>query len=217
MEQCERKVFGLIGVGGHAREVMSMAKGSLRAQGFTDVYFVQTKPEHFVVNGYPVISEEEFISLNGEKRFNIGIGDSKIREAIAKRMHQHKIEPLSLFAESATIYDENEIGQGAIFSTQTTVTSNIKIGAFFHANMHSYVAHDCVIGDFVTFAPGVHCNGNIVIGDHAYIGAGAVMRQGTPGKPLIIGAGALVGMGAVVTKNVAPNSIVIGSPARPKI
>ena len=45
------------------------------------------------------------------------------------------------------------------------------------------------IGDYVTFAPGVRCNGNVHIGDHAYVGAGAIIRQGKPGEPLRIGAG----------------------------
>jgi acyl-[acyl carrier protein]--UDP-N-acetylglucosamine O-acyltransferase len=34
-----------------------------------------------------------------------------------------------------------------------TLTSNITIGKHFQANLYSYVEHDCVIGDFVTFAP----------------------------------------------------------------
>jgi acetyltransferase-like isoleucine patch superfamily enzyme len=71
-----------------------------------------------------------------------------------------------------------------------------------------------VIGDYVTFAPRVHCNGNVHIEDHAYIGTGAILRQGTPDKPLIIGRGAVVGMGAVVTKDVAPNTVVVGNPAK---
>ena len=72
-----------------------------------------------------------------------------------------------------------------------------------------------MIGDFVTFAPGVMCNGNVHIDDHAYIGTGAILKQGTPDKPLRIGRGAVVGMGAVVTKDVAPGETVIGNPARP--
>ena len=95
-----------------------------------------------------------------------------------------------------------------------TLTSNIRIGQQFHANIHSYVAHDCVIGDFVTFAPGVHCNGNVVIEDHAYIGTGAVIKQGQPGQPLVIGKGAVVGMGAVVTRNVSAGTTVVGNPAK---
>ncbi|POC04420.1 acetyltransferase, partial [Vibrio vulnificus] len=100
------------------------------------------------------------------------------------------------------ILDANEIGEGAILCPFTMITSNAKIGKGFHANIYSYVAHDCVIGDYVTFAPNVMCNGNVHVHDHAYIGTGAVIKQGTPNKPLIIGEGAVVGMGAVVTKSV---------------
>ncbi len=72
----------------------------------------------------------------------------------------------------------------------------------------------CVIGDYVTFAPGVMCNGNVHVQDHAYIGTGAVIKQGLPGAPLVIGRGAVVGMGAVVTKSVPPGVTVVGNPAR---
>ena len=97
----------------------------------------------------------------------------------------------------------------------TIVSPNAAIGRYFHCNYHSYVAHDCVIGDFVTFAPGVKCNGTVTIEDHAYIGSGAVIKQSQPGRPLVIGRGAIVGMGAVVTKSVAPGVTVVGNPARP--
>ena len=76
------------------------------------------------------------------------------------------------------------------------------------------MAHDCLIGDFVTLAPGVHCNGNVVIEDHAYIGTGAVIKQGQPGQPLVIGRGAVVGMGAVVTRDVPACTTVVGNPAK---
>jgi sugar O-acyltransferase (sialic acid O-acetyltransferase NeuD family) len=110
--------------------------------------------------------------------------------------------------------DDVQLGPGAILSPFVTLTSNIRIGRHFHANLYSYVEHDCVIGDFVTFAPGVKCNGNVVIEDHAYIGTGAVIKQGAPGAPLVIGRGAVVGMGAVVTKNVPAGTTVVGNPAR---
>ena len=113
------------------------------------------------------------------------------------------------------VLDDVTIGEGALLCPFVTLTSNIRIGRYFHANIYSYVAHDCVIGDFVTFAPAVKCNGNVVIEDHAYIGTGAVIKQGKPGEPLVIGRGAIIGMGAVVTKSVAPGMTVVGNPARP--
>ena len=109
----------------------------------------------------------------------------------------------------------NEIGEGAILCPFTTITSNVTIGRYFHLNPYSYVAHDCRIGDFVTFAPAAHCNGRVVIEDYAYIGSAAVIKQGTPDKPMVIGKGAIVGMGAVVTKSVPPFATVVGNPAAP--
>jgi acetyltransferase-like isoleucine patch superfamily enzyme len=95
------------------------------------------------------------------------------------------------------------------------VTASARIGAHFQCNIYSYVAHDCEIGDFVTFAPRVCCNGRVHIGDGAYIGTGAVLRDGTREKPLIIGENAVIGMGAVVTRDVPAGVTVIGNPARP--
>ena len=51
--------------------------------------------------------------------------------------------------------DAVEIGDGAFLSPFVTVASNVQIGWHFHANLYYYVEHDCIIGDFVTFAPGV--------------------------------------------------------------
>jgi acetyltransferase-like isoleucine patch superfamily enzyme len=107
------------------------------------------------------------------------------------------------------------LGEGSFISAFVDITSNIKIGLCFHANTYSYVGHDCIIGDFVTFAPKVSCNGNVHIHDHVYIGTGAILKQGTPEKPLVIGKGAVIGMGAVVTKDVPPGVTVIGNPAKP--
>lgn len=61
------------------------------------------------------------------------------------------------------------------------------------------------------------CNGKVIIGDHAYIGAGALIKEGRYGKPLVIGDGAVVGMGAVVIRDVEPYVTVVGNPARPLV
>ena len=167
------------------------------------------------MNGYPVITLDEFYKLPNQKRFNVAIGDSKVRARIAEDCLSHLIEPFSIIADGAVILDNNELGIGCMISTHTIVTSNVKIGRFFHANCQSIIAHDCIIGDYVTLAPGVRCNGNVVIGNHAYIGASAVIKQGTQSKPMVIGEGAVVGMGAVVTRDVPPYTTVVGNPARP--
>ncbi len=211
-------LFGLFGAGGFGREVMPLVRACLQAN-FNEIELV------FVVEREPVRSEtlqrckvwsmNQFLQHPCEKKFfNIAIADSKVRERLSREIIK-VAEPFSVIAPSAIVLDaENEMGPGAILCSFTHVLANVKVGRFFHGNVYSYLAHDCEIGDFVTFAPGVKCNGNIKVEDHAYVGTGAVLRQGTKEKPLVIGRGAIVGMGAVVTKDVPPFSTVVGNPAR---
>jgi sugar O-acyltransferase (sialic acid O-acetyltransferase NeuD family) len=138
------------------------------------------------------------------------------RQAIAERFEGAGAVPFAVVAKNADVGPGNSIGDGPVLCGFTSITADATIGRFFHANIYSYVAHDCVIGDYVTFAPNVHCNGNVHIEDYAYIGTGAVLRQGTPEQPIVIGSGAVVGMGAIVTKSVPAGTTVIGNPARPQ-
>lgn len=217
-------IFGLYGAGGFAREVMPFVRDSLlnlnqeNKQLIDQLFFIETNPSNNQVNGRPIISENDFFKIDSADRFfNVGIGDSKLRERISNSCMSKGAKLISLISPHSIIYDNNEIGDGAIICANTMITSNTKIGKCFHANIFSYVAHDCIIGDYVTFAPNVHCNGNVHIHNHAYIGTGAVIKQGSSSKPLIIGESAVIGMGAVVTKDVPAFTTVVGNPAKPFI
>ncbi len=206
-------ISAIYGAAGCGRGVMPILRDMALLN--SQLLFVDDGVAGRIINGHSVISFDQFAEITDrDKEITIAISDSKIREKLALKCTEHGIFFASIAASNHIRMDDCEIGEGAIFSPFTTLTSNIRIGRHFHCNIGSYVEHDCVIGDFVTFGPGVKCNGNIHIGDHAYIGSGAVIRQGTPENPLIIGAGAVIGMGAVVTKDVASGDTVIGNPAR---
>lgn len=207
-------LVGVYGAAGCGRGVMPLVRTEYASSG-TRLVFIDDNPTSADVNGHPVITWRAFLARpEPEKRACLAIANSRVRAQLALRCGEAGIGLLSARADNVVVMDDVSIGEGAVLSPFVTLTSNIHIGRCFHANLYSYVEHDCVIGDFVTFAPGVKCNGNVVIEDHAYIGSGAVLRQGVPGKPLVIGRGAVVGMGAVVTKDVAPGATVVGNPAR---
>lgn len=213
-------LYGVYGASGFGQEVMPLARAMLASHGLPldRLLFIDDNPKLDLLNGQPVWSLSMFLAQPASQRHVvIAIANSTIRAMLADQLEASGVLPWSLHADNVVVMDNVQIGDGVVLSPFVTLTSNICIGRHFHANLYSYVAHDCVIGDFVTFAPGVKCNGNVHVEDHAYIGTGAILKQGTPDKPLVIGKGAVVGMGAVVTKDVPPGVTVVGNPARPLV
>jgi sugar O-acyltransferase (sialic acid O-acetyltransferase NeuD family) len=211
-------LYGVYGASGCGRGIMPLAREQLSSQGVdaSRLVFVDDGINEGQINGHRVLTYEAFRDEATDGGcLAIAIGDGEIRERLVKTCKSDGMSSWSIRANNIVIMDDVDIGEGALLSPFVTITSNVRIGRFFHANLYSYVEHDCRIGDFVTFAPGAKCNGNIIIEDHAYIGAGALLRQGKPGAPLRIGKGAVVGMGAVVTSSVQPGTTVVGNPARP--
>ncbi len=210
-------LYAIYGASGCGRSLIPVARQQLlRDQDNSEIVFIDDAlTEIGMVNGHRAMNYQAFLDEIASKKYvQIAIANSRVRERIANRLEADGIQLWSIRADNVVVMDEAQIAEGSALSPFVSITSNIKIGKCFHANLYSYVEHDCIIGDFVTFAPGVKCNGNIHIHDHAYIGAGAMIKQGTPDQPLVIGKGAIVGMGAVVTKSVPAGATVVGNPAR---
>ncbi|RYD93345.1 MAG: acetyltransferase [Sphingomonadales bacterium] len=201
--------IAIYGAGGLGRDLI----GPIRRKGepFDELVFVDQTPGGDLC-GIPILSLDD---LREGDHVVIAAGSGQDREAMERHILERKLIPYSFFAPFSCVGVGNDIAPGALFCDYSLIGAAAKVGRQFQCNVYSYVSHDCVIGDYVTFAPKVSCNGNVHIEDYAYIGTGAVLRQGSRDKPLVIGRGATVGMGAVVTRDVAPGVTVIGAPARP--
>lgn len=200
--------FVIFGTGGMGRDLILAARQMLSSRpSATELVFATDA-------GGPEVCGIEHIEasdIEAEDEVVIAIGDSALRREVSLRL---KGRPGRLIAPTALIGPDVQIDDGAVICSHTIITASVRIGRQFQSNICSYITHDCVIGDYVTFAPRVSCNGNVHIEDGAYIGAGAVLKQGRPDAPLVIGKGAVVGMGAVVTKSVRAGDVVVGNPAR---
>ncbi|MCO2667189.1 acetyltransferase [Pseudomonas aeruginosa] len=214
----KRQIYGC---GGFGREILPLARrhqARTNTGSVSGIVFVSDAPSEIgtVQNGIEVISFDTLVSPEHRDRtVVVSLGSSAARRALVQRCESAGLTFGSLTASTHVSLDNIEVGEGAVFCDFSMCTSDVRIGRHFQCNIYSYVAHDCIVGDFVTFAPRVSCNGRIVIEDDAYIGTGAVLKQGTPDKPLTIGKGAVIGMGAVVTKDVPPGVTVVGNPAVP--
>jgi sugar O-acyltransferase (sialic acid O-acetyltransferase NeuD family) len=217
-----KKSIGIYGAGGFGREIMPMLKHGCRifdSKGrkikVKESFFIETDPKASQINGYEIISEEDLNYIgNPHVFFSVAIADSRVREKIAHRMEVNGHMTSTLIDKTAILHASSSLGEGAILSHLAIVTANTNIGKYFHGNYRSYVAHDCTIDDFVTFAPGASCNGNVKIDEHVYVGSNATIKQGTASNPIHIGKNSIIGMGAVVIKDVPENVVVAGNPAR---
>ena len=71
------------------------------------------------------------------------------------------------------------------------------------------IEHDNIFKDFSSAGPRVVTGGNVIIGEHSYIGIGAIIKE-----KIEIQEDTIIGANSYVNKNCAKNLIFYGSPAR---
>jgi len=78
------------------------------------------------------------------------------------------------------------------------------------SEIHVSIGHDVEIEDFVNVNPGVNIAGRVKIKKFAFLGIGCSVLEN-----VVIGQKAIIGGGALVRKDVLPETVVVGVPARP--
>ncbi|MES2606908.1 MAG: NeuD/PglB/VioB family sugar acetyltransferase [Pseudomonadota bacterium] len=203
----------IFGAGGHGRELAWLAQ--MAGWKAADIMFVVDSREYLSapVNGIPVLLLAD-LSVSGTRTgFVVALGDSRLRERAADKCLHAGLEPVTLQAPGALLSDTVRTGAGSVICAGSILTTNVTLGRHVHVNIGCTISHDARIADFATLSPGVRLSGHVVIGEHAFLGTGAVVINGSEQHPLVIGANAVVAAGACVTTSVAAGSLVAGVPA----
>ena len=202
----------VFGAGGHGREIRWLVE---QCWGFrVSVEFLVDRPEYLVdaIDGCRVSLLKDMPFPAGA-RYTVALGNSTDRERAALQCEARGMVAASLAHPRVESSRMVRFGPGCVVCAGSILTTNIQLGAHVHINVHCSISHDVTIGDFTTLSPGVHVSGNVTLGRHVFLGTGATIVNGRPGKPLEIGDGAIIAAGACVTGPVAQGTLVAGVPA----
>lgn len=192
----------IYGTGGHGREMALAARSA-----WDEIVFLDDDSP--VDSGLPVLGHR---NLMASDEVCIAVGSPSARRRLAQKVSGHRAA--TVIDPSAVVDPTAQLGEGAQVCAFSYIGAGATAGRHFQCNVRAHLHHDCRVGDFVTFSPGVMCLGRVHVGDDVFIGAGAILRNGTHDRPLVIGRGAVVGMGAIVTRDVPEGVMVVGNPAR---
>lgn len=205
--------IGIFGTSGMAREAGDIAW----VLGYEPVYIARDQAELDAYSFSDQVVLECDIDSYLDLDYVIGIGDSSIRQRLARR-YAERLNFINLIHPSASFgrgqREVIESKHGVIVCAGVRFTNNIKVGNFCIFNLNSTISHDVVIDDCVYVAPGAHVTGNVHIGTRTWIGTGVAINQGNEGVKRQIGADTVIGSGAVVVEDCEPNAVYVGVPAR---
>lgn len=202
----------IFGTGGHARDVAEVA----RAMGRTPVFVTRDTIEQERWTAADAITLEAEAVQTPNADFAIGIGDNRARARLAAAYPRLRF-PALVHPDTSLAYGQRkavDATHGTIIFAGVRMMAGVTVGSFCTFNLNVTVSHDSEIGEFANLAPGANVAGNVRIGSFAWIGAGAVVNQGTDARKLEIGADTIIGSGAVVLGDCGPNSVYVGNPAR---
>lgn len=207
----------LYGASGHGLAVSAMLGGdSTFPVAMRTVAFIDDTPDKIgtSLGGIPIVSFGQWKQSLSHIPCFVTPGNPASRKMMVARV----IEAGGFFEQTYPTIDRPFppiIGEGSYIGPYSHVGPAVEIGS--HAQVMSSVSmgHDIRLGNYVTVCPGCTISGYVVLEECVFLGAGSVIVNGRPDRPLVIGAAASVAAGSVVTRSVPPGMRVSGNPARP--
>ncbi len=164
--------------------------------------------------GYPVIGPEDrlpaFLRERGECEFVIAIGDNFQRRRMAMRLRERVpgLRMRIIVHPAACVSPRATLAEGVLVLAGAIVCAGARIGEGALLNTASSLDHDCEMDAWSSLGPRATVGGNVHIGECSAVAIGATVLHGRS-----IGEHAVVGAGAVVLGDVPDRAVVVGIPA----
>src|SRR5262249_17873142 len=106
------------------------------------------------VNGVRVMSTDAFLAAPRQTTFlNVALANPRARMTVCELFLESGFKPMPIISRTLSSWTLPKSARERLCAF-CMITTNIRIGRFFHANIYSYVEHHPNIVDYVTFAPG---------------------------------------------------------------
>ena len=201
----------ILGSGGHARSVVSVAN-SMKKWNISAIVDLNFNGENEYINDVPVTSFNQTIDNINPSRTDvfIAIGNNTERFNVFKKIKKYKFSYPNLIHPLAFLDSTSQIGNGNYIGQFSNLGACSKIGDFNIINTYSNIEHEVSIGNFNQLSPGAIICGRSTLKSKTFLGANSVIID-----KLKIAEETIIGAGAVVIKDIEfPNNTYIGIPAK---
>jgi acetyltransferase-like isoleucine patch superfamily enzyme len=198
--------YGATGTGTHiAHNVLHQGDGAAQLVAYIDDI---SGPGTNAYDGLPVIAVDGLPEYAGAGVL-VSVHDIAARRRIFAHLHELGVPIVGSRSAPHIAHPSAVLGEGVLMTSESMLGPGTTIGRGTLA-LSSLIAHDVVVGEFCTLAMNSVVLGHVRIGDGVWIGAGAVIQNGTASRPRVIGDGAVIGAGAVVDRDVRPGEVLVG-------
>lgn len=195
----------MIGGGGHALSLLSMAPSALRPDSYVDL-----QPS---LRGLKWLGDDKTFLANygGENVIITFVAPASCslrpRREIISRYEDSSFS--TIISPTAILAPDVFLGAGTAVFRGAIINSGAVLGGHNIVNTGAIIEHGVTSGVNVFFGPGSVTAGDVKIGENVYIGAGATIKNS-----VTIGNDITIGAGAVVTSNLTEPGVYVGVPAR---
>jgi len=139
----------------------------------------------------------------------MGVGSPSAKASIGQMLREKGARFATIVHPSAVVTQTAFLAEGVVIGPLAYVAFHARLEELVIVNALSGIGHDTMIGACTTISAQVDITGGGIVGREAFFGTGARTLPN-----IVIGDGARIGAGAVVMRKVKPGQTIFAAPGR---